>query len=236
MNGIAQNIGRIREEIAAAATGCGRNAGDVALVAVSKNFARDHIQEAISAGQYHFGENRVQEAESKIPPLRSVPNLTWHMIGHLQSNKAHRAAELFDVIHSVDSVKLAGRLSQAAVALGKTLTVLIQVDLGHEAAKFGADQNQVANLVGVISNLQGLRLSGLMTLPPLFENPELARPYFRALRELLQLLEKQQPGCLGRGELSMGMSLDFKVAIEEGATMVRIGSAIFGERTLLNIR
>jgi pyridoxal phosphate enzyme (YggS family) len=235
MNGISQNIRRIHEEIASAASACGRNAGDIALVAVSKNFSRDHILEAISAGQYHFGENRIQEAEFKIPSLRSVPNLTWHMIGHLQSNKAHRAAELFDVIHSVDSIKLAGKLSQAALALGKTLTVLIQVDLGHEATKFGAEQNLVADMVAAISNLQGLRLSGLMTLPPFFEDPELARPYFRALRELLQSLEQKHPGCLGRGELSMGMSLDFPVAIEEGATIVRLGTAIFGERTHINM-
>jgi PLP dependent protein len=230
MNGIAENIRCIRGKIAAAASAYGRKAEDVALVAVSKNFSRDYILEAISCGQTQFGENRVQEAESKIPTLRSAPNLTWHMIGHLQSNKAHRAAELFDVIHSVDNIKLAGKLSQAALALGKTLTVLIQVDLGHEATKFGADRGQVADLMGAISNLQGLRLSGLMTIPPFFEDPELARPYFRALRELRQSLAQKHPGCLGCGELSMGMSLDFPIAIEEGATIVRVGTAIFGER------
>ncbi len=231
MNGIAENIAGVRRDIAAAAAACGRKPEEITLVAVSKTVPKESILAAVSAGQNHFAENRVQEAESKIPLLHPVPNLTWHMIGHLQSNKAQRAAELFDVIHSVDSVKLAGKLSQAALAIGKTLSVHIQVDLGHEETKFGTEQSQVADMVAAISAFGGLSLAGLMTIPPFFEDPELTRPYFRALRELRNALEQEQPGCLGRSELSMGMSHDFGVAIQEGATIVRIGTAIFGERT-----
>jgi pyridoxal phosphate enzyme (YggS family) len=153
------------------------------------------------------------------------------MIGHLQSNKAWRAAELFDVIHSVDSIKLARKLSQAALELDKTLSVLIQVDLGHEETKFGADRGQVAEIVAATADMGGLRLDGLMTIPPFFEDPERTRIYFAALRDLRQSIELEQPGALGRGQLSMGMSHDFEVAIQEGATMVRVGTAIFGERS-----
>ncbi len=231
MNGIAEKIAGVRQEIAAAAAACGRKTEEITLVAVTKTVPEERILAAISAGQQHFAENRVQEAESKLPVMRVVPNLTWHMIGHLQSNKAQRAAELFDVIHSVDSMKLAGKLSQAALALGKVLPVFIQVDLGHEETKFGTEKSQVAELAAAISSSGGLSLAGLMTIPPYFEDPELARPYFRALRELRDALERDKPGCLGRGELSMGMSHDFRVAIQEGATIVRIGTAIFGERT-----
>jgi pyridoxal phosphate enzyme (YggS family) len=231
MNGIAENVASIRRNIAAAAAVCGRKAEEITLVAVSKTVPVEKILSAVSAGQHHFGENRVQEADSKIPPLRTVPDLTWHMIGHLQSNKAQRAAELFDVIHSVDSIKLAQKLSQAALGVGKSLSVLIQVDLGHEETKFGTEKSQVAEMVAAISAAGGLSPAGLMTIPPYFEDPELTRPFFRALRELRDELEQEQPGCLGPGELSMGMSHDFHVAIQEGATIVRIGTAIFGERT-----
>jgi hypothetical protein len=231
MSGIAENVQRVRDRLAAAAASRGRHPEEITLVAVSKNFSRDSIASAIAAGQTHFGENRVQEAEAKIPDFRSMPSLTWHMVGHLQSNKAHRAAELFDVIHSVDSIKLAQKLSHAAVSLNKTLSVLIQVDLGHEETKFGAERGQVADIVQTILDLEGLRLDGLMTMPPFFDDPEHTRPYFAALRELRQSLEKDKPGCLGRAHLSMGMSHDFEVAIQEGATIVRIGTAIFGERS-----
>lgn len=231
MNGIGDNIQRIRSRIAAAALARGRGPEEITLIAVSKNFLQESISSAITAGQTHFGENRVQEAESKIPYLQSAPNITWHMIGHLQSNKAERAAELFNVIHSVDSIKLARKLSQAALELGKTLSVLIQVDLGQEETKFGADRGQVAEIVAATTDMGGLRLDGLMTIPPFFEDPERTRPYFAALRELRQSIEQEQPGALGRGQLSMGMSHDFEVAIQEGATMVRVGTAIFGERS-----
>jgi len=231
MDGIADNIKLIRDRIAAAAHACGRQPEEITLVAVSKGFPAPCIHAAMAAGQFHFGENRIQEAESKIPGFHASPGLRWHMIGHLQSNKAQRAAELFDVIQSVDSVKLAQRLSQAAVSLGKMLSILIQVDLGHEETKFGAERREVADITSAILNLQGLRLDGLMTIPPFFEEPDQARPYFAALRELSLALAGEMPGCLGQGHLSMGMSHDFEVAIQEGATIVRIGTAIFGERS-----
>jgi pyridoxal phosphate enzyme (YggS family) len=230
---IQENIKSIRKEMETAAAACGRKSGQIRLVAVSKNFPPDLIRAAIDAGQRDFGENRVQEAESKIPSFRSMPGLTWHMIGHLQTNKTHRAAELFDVIHSVDSLKLARKLSESALALGKTLSVLIQVDFGGEATKFGAERGEVSDLIAGILELRGVQLDGLMTLPPFFEDPELASPFFMALRELLQDMELKLPGCLGRRELSMGMSHDFAIAIREGATIVRIGTAIFGERNLV---
>ena len=227
---IESNLQEIRDRLSAAARRCGRQPEEITLVAVGKNFPADFLSAAIKAGQCHFGENRVQEAESKIPQFRSTPNLTWHMIGHLQSNKAHRAAELFDVIQTVDSVKLARKLGEACADLGKNLSVLIQVDLGQEETKFGADRSQVAAIVEEIVRRGGLRLDGLMTIPPFFEDPERTRPYFAGLREMMQSLEMEQPGCLGAKHLSMGMSHDFEVAVQEGATLVRIGTAIFGER------
>lgn len=230
MSEIAENIQKIRDRIAATAAACGRAPGEITLVAVSKNFSSECIHSAVAAGQLDFGENRVQEAESKIPGFLSTPHLRWHMIGHLQSNKAQRAAELFDVIHSVDSIKLARKLSQAAAALGKTISVFIQVDLGHETTKFGAEREQIADIAGTIVELDGLQLDGLMTIPPFFEDPNRVRPYFAALRQLSLSLSEERPGCLGAGHLSMGMSHDFEVAIQEGATIVRIGTAIFGER------
>jgi pyridoxal phosphate enzyme (YggS family) len=230
MDEITGNLRRVRERLAAAAVACGRNLDDITLIAVGKNFPQDCIAEAVAAGQRHFGENRVQEAAGKIPHFHAAQGLTWHMIGHLQTNKSQRAAELFDVIHSVDSIKLAQKLSQAALTIGKSLAVLIQVDLGHETTKFGAERSQAAEIAGAILDLGGLRLDGLMTIPPFFEDAELSRPYFAALRQLRQSLEDERPGLLGRGHLSMGMSNDFEVAIQEGATMVRVGTAIFGER------
>jgi len=230
MAGIEENIRKVRARLAEAAAACGRRPEEITVIAVSKNFLPGDISFAIDAGQTYFGENRVQEAESKIPHFHGMQQLQWHMIGHLQSNKAHRAAELFDVVQSVDSIKLARMLSQASLAIGKILPVLIQVDLGLEETKFGAERAQVADLVAAIANLGGLRLDGLMTIPPFFDDPECTRPYFAALRELRQSLESEQPGCLGSSQLSMGMSHDFEVAIREGATMVRIGTAIFGER------
>ena len=227
---IESNLQEIRDRLSAAARRCGRQPEEITLVAVGKNFPADFLSAAIKAGQCHFGENRVQEAESKIPQFRSTPNLTWHMIGHLQSNKARRAAELFDVIQTVESVKLARKLGEACADLGKNLSVLIQVDLGQEETKFGADRSQVAAIVEEIVRRGGLRLDGLMTIPPFFEDPERTRPYFAGLREMMQSLEMEQPGCLGAKHLSMGMSHDFEVAVQEGATLVRIGTAIFGER------
>ncbi len=230
MDYIARNIRSIRERIAKAADRCGRSPDEISLLAISKTFPQEFIVRAAEAGIGLFGENRVQEAETKIPYLRSIPALQWHLVGHLQTNKGKRAAELFDVIHSVDSVKLAARLNQACVELGKTLSVFLQVDLGEEATKFGADPNQVSELVEAVGNLGSLQLNGLMTIPPFFDDPEHVRPYFARLRELRNRLESEQPGCLGLRHLSMGMSHDFEQAIQEGATILRIGTAIFGQR------
>jgi hypothetical protein len=229
MNDIAHNIESIRERIAIAAAACGRSPGGIVLLAVSKTFPRESISEAAEAGVRKFGENRVQEAEGKIPHFSGMP-LEWHLVGHLQTNKARRAVELFDVIHSLDSIKLAVKLNQASLQLGTPRSILLEVDLGGEETKFGADPAKIREIVEGVSNLKGLRLDGLMTIPPFFENPDKARPYFAELRELRDALESEQPGCLGQRHLSMGMSHDFEAAIREGATILRIGSAIFGPR------
>jgi pyridoxal phosphate enzyme (YggS family) len=185
----------------------------------------------VDAGHLRFGENRVQEAEAKIHALRNTPGIEWHLVGHLQSNKARRAAELFDVVHSLDTEGLAEKLSEACARAGRRLTVLLQLDLGNEMTKFGAEPDQARRIIAAVSRLQGLKLDGLMTLPPFFEDQERVRPFFARLRKLRDVLETEQPGCLGRGHLSMGMSHDFEVAIQEGATIVRIGTAIFGSRS-----
>jgi PLP dependent protein len=230
VNSIAHNIQSIRERIARAAAECGRSSEEIVLLAISKTFPVELIFQAAAAGVYKFGENRVQEAESKIPLISNAPHWEWHLVGHLQSNKARRAAELFNVIQSLDSLKLATKLSQASLEIGKVLSVLLQVDFGEEETKFGADPAQIRELIEGISNLKGIRLDGLMAIPPYLENPEQARPYFAKLRELKETLETEQPGCLGQQHLSMGMSHDFEAAICEGATIIRIGTAIFGSR------
>jgi len=226
----AVNLRQIRRRIDEALLECGRPAGDAILVAVTKTFPADVISRAIAAGHQDFGENRVQEAEEKIPRLADAPRLRWHLVGHLQSNKARRAAELFDVIHSVDSVKLAQKLDRACLDLGKRLSVLIQVDLGQEESKSGVSRAMIRETVSALSGFKNLALNGLMTIPPFFEDPEDVRPFFTELRTLRDSLEAERPGCLGDRHLSMGMSHDFHIAIQEGATMVRIGTAIFGER------
>ena len=227
---IAQNIAQIIERMARAATLSGRSPDEVTLLAISKTFPKESISDAIAAGLTKFGENRVQEAETKIPAFAGVSGLEWHLVGHLQSNKAKRAVELFDMIHSVDNLKLAERLNKFCLELGKKISVLIQVDLGEEETKFGADPSQIGQLAESILNLSGLQLNGLMTIPPFFENPDEVRPFFARLRSLRDSLETERPGCLGRQHLSMGMSHDFEAAIQEGATIVRIGTAIFGSR------
>jgi len=230
MNSIAQNIQSIRERVAQAAAQSNRSPEEIALLAVSKTVSVRSISQAADSGVRQFGENRVQEAEGKITSLRGIPDLEWHLIGHLQSNKARHAAELFDVIHSIDSVKLAAKVSEARLEIGKTMSVLLQVDLAGEETKFGADPVHVREIVEAMLGFKGIRLDGLMTIPPFFEDPEDVRPYFVKLRELRDRLESEQPGCLGRRHLSMGMSHDFEIAIREGATIVRIGTAIFGAR------
>jgi pyridoxal phosphate enzyme (YggS family) len=227
---IRQRLEHVHERIAAAAALAGRRPEDITLVAVSKTHSAETIQQAIAGEVKDLGENRVQEADAKIPAVGRKA-ARWHLIGHLQSNKARRAVELFDVIHSLDSVKLARRLDTVCGEIDReVLPVLIQVDLGKETTKSGAVEDEVPKIIEAITQLPRLRLIGLMTLPPYFDDPEQARPFFRRLRELRDELRAQ--GAFGdqRGELSMGMTHDYQVAIEEGATIVRIGTAIFGTR------
>ena len=230
MTSISSNVRQVREEIHQAAAASGRNPEDVTLVAICKTFPVEAISEAIAAGLRIFGENRVQEAEPKIQALDPADGLEWHLVGHLQSNKAKRAVQLFEVIQSLDSIKLAQKLNQACVELGKSVSVLIQVNLGLEATKSGASREQVEEIVDQVASLPGLRLDGLMTIPPFFEDADRSRPFFAELRELRDRIESARPGSLGRKHLSMGMSHDFRPAIEEGATIVRVGTAIFGVR------
>lgn len=231
MSDIASNVRSIRERISSAAAECGRSAGEITLIAISKTFPVEAIAAALAAGVECIGENRVQEAEPKILHFQGIASPEWHMVGHLQSNKARRAAELFHMIHSVDGARLARKLSAAASDIGKTLRILLQTDLGGEETKFGLAVDRIRETVEEIAGLPGLRLDGLMTLPPFFQEPERTRPFFARLREVGERLEHEQPGCLGRKHLSMGMTHDFEVAIAEGSTMVRIGTAIFGRRT-----
>ena len=227
---LRRRLERVQEQIAEAALRAGRRPNDITLVAVSKTHSAHTIQQATAIGVTDLGENRVQEAEAKIPEVGRKA-ARWHLIGHLQSNKARRAVELFDVIHSLDSVALARRLDRVCGELNRgVLPVLIQVDLGHETTKSGAAENEVPKIIEALKQSPLLRLTGLMTLPPYFDDPEGARPVFRRLRELRDKLGAQ--GAFGdqTGELSMGMTHDFPVAIEEGATIVRIGTAIFGTR------
>lgn len=227
---LRSRLAQVRERIATAASRSGRDSTEVTLVAVSKTHPATAVREALSAGVTDFGENRVQEAESKIPLLKDA-GAQWHLIGHLQANKARRAVRLFEVIHTVDSTSLAQRLDRACGdEQRQELRILIQVDLAGEATKSGVAENMLSDLVESMRQCPRLRLTGLMALPPFFEDPEQVRPFFKRLRELRD--EIQAGGHFGdrRGELSMGMSHDFEVAIEEGATIVRVGTAIFGER------
>jgi pyridoxal phosphate enzyme (YggS family) len=200
------------------------------LIAISKTHPPGLVRSLVELGATDLGENRVQEADEKIPAV-GRNDVRWHLVGHLQANKARRAVNLFDVIHSLDSIDLARRLDRLCSEAGKqSLSLLIQVDLGHEQTKSGIDESELPQLAESVRGLDRLELIGLMTLPPFFDDPEQARPYFRRLRELRDELARE--GLFGEraGELSMGMTNDFEVAIEEGATMVRVGTAIFGER------
>jgi pyridoxal phosphate enzyme (YggS family) len=224
---IVANLERVRERIARAAGRVGRRADEVTIVAISKTFPTEAIRAAYDAGLRHFGENRVQEFEAKRPKIEGV-EATWHFIGHLQSNKARRAVGLFHHIDSVDSLALAQKLDSAAAAEAKRLPILIEVHLGGEATKSGAAEADLAALAESCSSLPHLELRGLMTIPAYFDDPERARPYFLKLRELRDDLSRRIGGPLPI--LSMGMSHDFEVAIEEGAAEIRIGTALFGER------
>ena len=229
---IAENIARVRDRIRAAAFRAGRPPESVALMAVSKTFPAESIREAHAAGLRLFGENRVQEFASKAGAVQSLAGARFHMIGHLQSNKAAKAAEFFHAVDSVDSLRLVEKLNEAAGKLGKKLGVLIEVNVGGEAAKSGIapDSPELEAILHAAPSLANLEVRGLMTVPPFSEDPEDARAYFRRLRELRDRLAGQNANGLQLTELSMGMSHDFEVAIEEGSTCVRVGTAIFGGR------
>jgi pyridoxal phosphate enzyme (YggS family) len=224
---ISENIQRVREAMARAAGRAGRRTEEITLVAVSKIFPVEAIRAAFDAGLRHFGENRVQEWESKAPQVADI-EATWHLIGHLQSNKARRAAILFHRVDSVDSLSLAQKLDAAAAVERKRMQVLIEVHLGDEATKSGVAEMELPALAEDLVALSNLELQGLMTIPPFYEDANRVRPYFRRLRELREALEAR----LGRAlpVLSMGMSHDFETAIEEGATEIRVGKALFGAR------
>jgi pyridoxal phosphate enzyme (YggS family) len=215
---VAERIALIRDRVALAAERSGRSPAEVTIVAVSKFFPTQAIEEAATAGIAHIGENRVQEAAAKVSSLRHLP-VTWHMIGHLQTNKAKTALELFDIIQTVDSLRLAETLSRRAE---RAIPVLLEVNVAGEASKFGLSPQDVPETAEAVARLPHLDMRGLMTMAPLVSDPEEVRPVFRELRRLRD--------ALGLDELSMGMTDDFEVAIEEGATLVRIGRAIFGER------
>jgi len=229
---IANNIAEVRERIAAAANRAGRRPEEVALMAVSKTFPAQAIREAYDSGQRLFGENRVQEFAEKASALGDLVSAEWHLIGHLQSNKAARAAELFGAVDSVDSLRLAEKLNAAAQKANKRVPVLIEINVGGEAAKSGIalGSDELERLLTAAPRLEVLEFRGLMTIPPFAEDPQQARPYFRKLRELRDQTAARHLPSLCLDVLSMGMSHDFEAAIEEGSTCVRVGTAIFGER------
>jgi pyridoxal phosphate enzyme (YggS family) len=229
---IADNVAEIHERIARAAARVGRSADSITLMAVSKTMEPERIKEAYAAGQRAFGENRVQEFEGKFSALSELRDAEWHLIGHLQSNKAKKAAELFHAVDSVDSVRLAEKLNQAAGESNKKLALLIEIKVGQEESKAGIplDSPELENLLRVAPQLANLQIRGLMTVPPFTEDPEGARPYFRLLRDLRDQIAARKLSGIQMDVLSMGMSHDFEVAIEEGSTCVRVGTAIFGAR------
>ncbi len=221
----------VLRRIETAARARDRSPEEIRLVAITKTHPVEKLRAALNLGAKDFGENRVQEAEGKIAELgRNVAR--WHLVGHLQTNKARRAVSLFDVIHSLDSAGLAERLDRLCAEEGRqSLDVLVQIDLGGEVTKSGIETAELPALLSTLKQCNRLRLVGLMTLPPYFENPDCSRPFFKTLRELRDELQAQGHFGSAKGELSMGMSHDFEVAIEEGATMIRVGTALFGERS-----
>lgn len=236
MSSVKENLLKVKERIEKAAQKAGRDPDEIKLVAVSKTVEIARINEAIEAGATIFGENYVQEAQKKIETIGKLAcagrsgetrSVSWHFIGHLQSNKAKVAIRLFDMIHSVDSIPLAEELNRRAEQAGRVIKVMMEVNLSKEATKFGTDEEMVFSLAGRIKMLPHLSLEGLMTMPPYFDSPEMSRPYYIALRDLRMSIAKEG---ITMKELSMGMSHDFGIAIEEGATYVRVGTAIFGPR------
>jgi pyridoxal phosphate enzyme (YggS family) len=226
---IKTRLKHVKDQISETAVACGRDPETVKLVAVSKTVPTDRILAAIRAGVTDLGENYVQEAREKIEALREE-NVSWHFIGHLQSNKAKYVVRLFELIHSIDSFKLAKELNKRASALGKVQKILVQVNISGEATKSGIETEQAVRLVRDTAPLENISIQGLMTMPPFFNAPEKVRPYFKALKNLQDLIRDEAIANVHMTELSMGMSGDFAAAIEEGATLVRVGTAIFGER------
>ena len=231
---IADNLAHIHARIADAASRCGRSPKDIQLMAVCKTFPPEAIREAYAAGQRLFGENRVQEFASKATAVADLPDIQVHMIGHLQSNKAKKAIEIFNGVDSLDSVRLGNQLNLAASDAGKTVPVLIEINTGGEEAKSGLpiDWTEIEPVLAAAHGWTNLNIRGLMTVPPFTDDPEGARPYFRNLRDLRDEIADKNIPAISMDTLSMGMSHDFEVAIEEGSTCVRIGTAIFGARPL----
>lgn len=228
MGSIAENLARVKEQISRAAEAANRDPGEISLVAVAKTWPREAVEEALAAGHTIFGENRVQEAQAKYSP--PVPGIELHMVGHLQSNKAKAAAELFDRIHSIDSLKTASRLDRCLGECGRRMKALVQINLGDEPQKSGIAEEETALLLRELATLPNLTVDGLMELPPFFDNPVKTQPYFQRLREIRDRLSELEIEGVELRHLSMGMTADFPEAIAEGATMIRIGTAIFGAR------
>jgi len=226
MGTIAENLERVREQIAQAAAKAGRAGDEIQLVAITKTHDAEKVREAIETGQILFGESRVQEARAKIPELPS--NLRWHFVGHLQKNKIRHALPLFEMIHSVDSLALAEDVNRIAEEEGLHPRVLLEVNVAGEGSKFGFHPEKLRNEMEALLALPRLSIEGLMTIPPIAEEAEASRKYFVDLRELRDALEKDFD--LKLQQLSIGMTNDFAIAVEEGATLVRVGTAIFGER------
>lgn len=229
MPDIKSRLDHVKDQIRAAAISCGRKPDTVRLVAVSKTVPVERILKAIKAGATTLGENYIQEAGEKIESLKEH-DVSWHFIGHLQSNKAKYAVKLFDLIHSVDSLKLAKELDKRARTIDKLQKILVQVNISGEETKSGIDAAEVFGLVQNIASLKNLSIRGLMTMPPYFNAPEKVRPYFKALKDLQSQIEQKAIQNVHMMELSMGMSGDFETAIQEGATLIRVGTSIFGER------
>jgi PLP dependent protein len=229
---IAENIAQVRKRIAAAARRAVRDSDEITLMGVSKTFPAERIREAYAAGLRVFGENRVQEFAGKADALRDLPDAEWHLIGHLQTNKAAMAAQIFDTVDSVDSVRMAEKLNSFAESADKTLSVLIEINVGGEQAKSGIvpTSDELEQILQGAPRWTNLEIQGLMTVPPYTKDPDGSRPYFRQLHQIRNGIAARGLPKIGTAVLSMGMSHDFEVAIEEGATCVRVGTSIFGER------
>lgn len=230
MDNLRARLEDVRGRIARAAARARRDPSRIRLIAVSKTFDAEHVRAAAQAGQIDFGENKVQEAQRKRAQTADLP-ITWHLIGHLQSNKARKAAAAFDVIHSIDDASLVRSIEEAASAAGRTVELLVQVDLAGEPTKHGAREEELPAIFEAAKGCAAVRLSGLMVLPPATEHPETSRRWFRELRDVRDRLLARGVAAAMLAELSMGMSRDYEIAVEEGATLVRVGTAIFGSRS-----